>query len=267
MLLVAIFAANYAVAEEDEFHWNVTVETGFVIDPSILQGAEQRDFTDFVAINIWLEAYYKGFFIETNRYRNSGAVGRTELGYEIYLDENYELDFIYKSYLSGFDQFNAGAVVDELIEELEGIDQREYTTSAGLRYLRYLENAVAWIDVSYDLFEGYHRGWVVDTFYNRVYQLRNWDLSVGGGATFFSDKINDYYFGIDQNEINQNRKAYEAGSGYRIELEASAQYPISQDWLFTVGSTYSYFSNSIGDSPIVARQNVLRFKLSVSYVF
>jgi len=267
MLLSISLMTSYAIAEDEEFNWNVTVEIGLVENPSILVGAEQSVLVDFLAVNIWLEAYYKGFFIQTNRYRNSGDVGTTELGYEIHLADDYEIDFIYKSYLAGFDQNNAGTVADELIPELEGIDERKFAPSAGLRYLRYMDNAVAWIDVSYDLLSRYHQGWVVDLFYNRVYEIRNWDLSVGGGATFFSHKINDYYFGVDQNEINETRAVYEAGSGYRVELEASAQYPISQDWLFAIGTTYSHFSDSIDDSPIIARQNVLRFKMSVSYVF
>ncbi len=267
LFLFAILTANMATAEEDEFQWNIAAELGFVHSPSIIKGAEQSDFSDFIFLNIWLEAYYKGFFIQTNNYRNSGVVGRTELGYEILVEDDYEIDFIYKSYFAGFDQYNAGAVIDELIEELEGIDERKYSPHAGLRYMRYFDKSVAWIDVAYELFGGYHNGWVVDTFYNRVYEIRNWDISVGGGATYFSDKTTDYFFGIDANEVALNRPVYETGSGYRVELESSAQYPISQDWLFTIGATYSHFSNSIANSPIVARQNVIRFRLSVSYVF
>ncbi|GAB5379550.1 MAG: hypothetical protein Alis3KO_29460 [Aliiglaciecola sp.] len=251
----------------DEFNWNLTIELGLVKDSTLIVGGEQDDFDDFAALSVWIDLYYKGFFIQSNRYRSSGVIGATEIGYELHLDKDFEINIINKNYLAGFDQRNVGLISDQEIAELSGIDTRKFAPNQGIRYLRYLDNAVAWVDVSVDLLTGYHRGWVVDAFYNRTMEYRNWDVSYGIGASLFSEDMTDYFFGVDSHEIRENRPFYEPGSGYRVELEAVAHYPIAEDWLFTIGSTFSHYSNSIYDSPLVARQNVLRFKMSVSYVF
>lgn len=266
MLCCSAFASGDQ-GSEDEFYWNLTAELGLVKDSTLIVGGKQDGLDDYAALSIWLDLYYKGFFIQSNRYRTSGLVGATEIGYELYLDKDFEINLINKNYLAGFDQNNVGLIGDSDIEELAGIKDREFAPSQGLRYMRYYEGAVAWVDVSVDLLAGYHRGWVVDTFYNRRIEYRNWDLSYGVGASLFSEDMTDYFFGVDNSEVRENRPFYEPGIGYRVEFEAVGHYPLAEDWLFTVGSTLSHYSNSIADSPLVARQNVLRFKMSVSYVF
>lgn len=260
---------------KDEFSWNVTLEAGFVFDPTLLDGAKQDDFGDYTAIDIWIDLYYKGFFVQTNRYRSSGNFGATELGYELHLGEDYEINLISKSYLAGFDSRNVGQINDEFIPELVGIKQRQFAPSQGVRYMRYLHDSVLWVDVAVDLIAGYHRGWVLDTFYTRTLEYRNLDFSLGAGVTAFSADMTNYYFGVDADEVISElgqdlvpiRPFYEPGFGYRAELEAIIRYPLAQDWLFTAGATLSHYSDSISDSPLVARANVFRFKLSVSYVF
>lgn len=265
--LLSISAPASANNSNDEFNWNVTVELGYIYNPTLIAGGEQSNFGDFTSVNVWLDLYYKGFFVQSNRYRTSGSFGATELGYELHLDEDFELNIINKNYLAGFDQRNVGLVVDTYIEELEGIKARSFVPSQGIRYIRYLDESVYWVDVAVDLVAGRHRGWVVDTFYTKTTEYRNVDLSFGAGLTVFSADMTNYYFGVDQDEARVNRPFYEPGVGYRAELEAVMRYPLSQDWLFTAGATLSHYSNSISDSSLVARNNVFRFKLSVSYVF
>lgn len=266
-MMLTISAQAKANETDDEFNWNVTVELGFINNPTLIVGGEQSSFDDFTSIDVWLDLYYKGFFVQSNRYRTSGSFGATELGYELHLDENFEINIINKNYLAGFNQRNVGLVVDSYIEELEGIKARTFVPNQGLRYMRYLDESVFWVDVAVDLIAGKHRGWVLDTFYATKTEYRNVDLSFGAGLSLFSADMTNYYFGVDRDEAQIDRPFYEPGVGYRAELEAVMRYPLSQDWLFTAGATLSHYSDSISDSSLVARNNVFRFKLSVSYVF
>lgn len=259
--------ASERVEENEDFTWNFTIGLTLVSNPSLVVGGDQRDFGDYIFVQSSLDLYYKGFFIQTNKHRFEGLLNGSELGYELYVEEDYEIDIISKSYIIGFDQDASGLIRDEFIPELEGINTRESNSSEGLRYIRYLDNAVYWVDIASDLLAGYHDGWVVDGFYSHIIQVRNWEVNVGGGASFFSRKMNNYYFGVSDDEIAEGRPAYEAGSGYRVEFEAIAQYPMGEDWLFSTGATLSHYSSSIANSPLVDRQNVLRFKLGISYVF
>ncbi|WJG09803.1 MipA/OmpV family protein [Aliiglaciecola sp. LCG003] len=262
-----IMAPAMADEPNNGLSWNVTVEMGLVSDPTLIKGGEQHEFADFTTVDIWLDLYYKGFFIQSNRYRSSGYIGATELGYELHLDEDYEVALINKNYVAGYNQTSVGLIDNQFNQQLAGINTRKYSPSQGIRYLRYLDNAVAWVDLSADLLTRRHKGWVIDTFYSHVIENRNWDISVGAGLTLFSQNMTDYYFGVDAAEVAVNRPYYQPSRGLRAEVEAIARYPLSASWLFTVGTTVSHYSNTIKNSPLVARQNVVRFKMSVSYVF
>ncbi len=267
LVTMSSMAQSAESEDRDDFSWNVTLGVGLISDPTLLAGAEQYKTRHYWGVLASLDLYYKGFFIQTNKHRTNGFLRGSELGYELYIADDYEFDLISKSYLVGFDENNAGLVQDEKIPELEGIRSREFSADQGIRYIRYLNDAVYWIDIAGNILNDYHDGWVLDAFYSHIIPIRNWDINIGAGATYFSSEMNNFYFSITEEEANESRPIYEAGAGYRLELEAIAQYPISEDWLFSSGLTFSHYSNSIADSPIVARQNVLRFQVGVSYVF
>lgn len=260
-------ASNPQPDQPEDFSWNLTLGVALVSNPTHIAGAEQYEAKHYWGVQASLDLYYKGFFLQTNKHRFDGFMTGSELGYELIVEDEYEIDLISKSYLVGFDENNAGLVRDESIPELEGIKSRGVGSNQGVRYIRYLDDAVYWVDVATDLFNNKHDGFVVDGFYSRILPIRNWDISLGVGATYFSEDINNYYFSVSEYEAREFRPVYDAGDGYRIELEASAQKPVWEDWLFSAGVTLSHFSDSIADSPLVARQNVLRFQVGISYVF
>lgn len=183
------------------------------------------------------------------------------------MNADYEIDLISKTYLSGFSATEAGLITTGHIEELQGIKTRDYISNQGIRYMRYLHNAVYWVDVAADIINGDHHGWVVDGFYSYILQKRNWDINLGAGFSFFSSNMNSYYFSVQPEEATDLRPIYRAGEGYRLQVEAFVQHPISEGWLFNGGVTLSHYSNSISDSPLVTNENVIRAQLGVSYVF
>jgi outer membrane protein len=121
--------------------------------------------------------------------------------------------------------------------------------------------------VAADILNAEHHGWVIDGFYSYILQKRNWDINLGAGASFFSSNMNNYYFSVQPEEVRDSRPLYRAGAGYRLQVEAFVQHPISEGWLFNGGVTLSHYSNSISDSPLVTRKNVMRAQAGVSYVF
>ena len=68
-------------------------------------------------------------------------------------------------------------------------------------------------------------------------------------------------------EVTPDRALYEADSGYRVQLELFAQHPISESWSFAGGVTYSRYSDSTKDSPLVDTQNLTQVMLGVIYAF
>jgi outer membrane scaffolding protein for murein synthesis (MipA/OmpV family) len=274
-MVLSLFAATASKAQDsaassrgnDEFSWDISIAADVINESALIVGANQEETFDFFEISILLDIYYRGFFIQTNKHRYSSYVGGSEIGYELEVNENYEIDLISKVYLSGFSSTEAGLITDEQIEELQGVKAREYISNQGIRFMRYLENAVYWVDVAVDIFNDEHHGWVIDGFYSYILQKRNWDINLGAGASFFSSNMNNYYFSVQPEEATDSREVYRAGEGYRFQVEAFVQHPISEGWLFHGGVILSHYSSSIGDSPLVARDNVMRAQVGVSYVF
>lgn len=252
---------------DGEFSWNLTIGADVIKAPSIIIGVDQEDGFDFLEISFFLNLYYKGFFIQSNKHRFGGYVNGAELGYELQVNDEYEIDLISKTYLPGFAYSNAGLSGEREIPELLGIKEREYISNQGIRYMRYLPNAVYWIDWAASVFDDEHSGWVIDGFYSYILQKRNWDINLGVGASVYSSNMNNYYFSVRPEEATEDRPIYEAGAGYRVQLEAFVQRPINASWLFNSGVTVSHYSKSISDSPLVVRQNSVRAQLGVSYVF
>lgn len=254
----------------DEFSWNVSVAIDIIGETPFIVGGNQDDEFDYLDFSLLLDVYYRGFFIQSNRHRYSSYVNGGEIGYELEVNENYEVDLISKGYLPGFSSVYAGftgTYDGEAIEELKGINSRDEISLTGIRYMRYLGDTVYWVDVAGDFFSNTHSGWVVDSFYSYILQKRNWDINLGIGASFFSNKMNSYYFSVAPEEVKESRPVYHAGSGYRVQAEAFFQRPISESWIFNGGVTVSHYSKSISDSPLVSNNNVVRAQLGATYVF
>ncbi|WP_376919028.1 MipA/OmpV family protein [Agaribacter flavus] len=269
-LLCLMMMSGFAAASsdtDDGLQWNVEIAAALISDPSNIIGAEQKDASNYLGATVILDLYYKGFFIESNRHRLNYHLLPTDIGYELVSAEDYEIDLLARSYIKGFNERSAGLIFDKSIEELKGIDSRDEFLLQGLRYTAYLNEDVYWLSFGIDILDGVHHGWVLDGFYASTYHLRNWDVQLGAGATVFSANMNQYYFGVETHEISENRPYYSPNAGYRGELEISGRYPISESWLLTTGLTLSHYSKSIFDSPLTTRRNVLRYVLSVSYVF
>ena len=105
------------------------------------------------------------------------------------------------------------------------------------------------------------------SFYSYLIQHRNWDIYVGGGFTYYSQNIMDYYIGVSSIEANENRAEFTADEGYRTQLELYAQHPISESWSFNTGVTHSYFSSNVKESPLVDTNQVTQVMVGVLYVF
>ncbi|WP_340679007.1 MipA/OmpV family protein [Paraglaciecola sp.] len=275
LLLVLSLCCNTAQAQQaenekgsEEFSWNISLGVALVYNPSIIKGGEQKDFDEFLGVITTIDLYYKGFFIQSNRNRFNYLLEGTEVGYELHRGSNYDIDFISKEYLPGFNENSVGWHCEEDgIPEVEGMREREFGAMQGIRYSRYMENAVWWVDAAINITESYHNGWVIEGFYSNKVQIQNWDVNYGAGASMFSSAMSNYYYSVTPAEARDDRSVYTPGAGFRVDLEATARYPVSENWLFSTGIALSAYSSSIGKSPLIKRSSVIRFNLSISYVF
>lgn len=269
MLCLSIcYCAHAQAGESDELTWRVQFDIAFVSDPTELVGIKQDDTVDYLQPSIDLALFYKGFFIQSDRNGTGSRNRNAEIGYRFYESTNYELSVLAKGYLAGFDENDiySGILDEEVVPELAGIDSRLSTTMAGFRYLYFSDDSIFSIDLANGIDKEAHTGWLIDTYYLHTFRHRNWDINAGLGATYLSEETNSYFYGVNEHESRPFRPIYSPNSGAIYTLELSAQRPISPSWIFNIGINVNHYSNSIFDSPLVARDTVVRFKVSVGYV-
>jgi len=257
---------------KDAFEWQFILDLSLVYDPKIISGIEQEDPWHYFIPGILVDISYKGFFLQSNQRRSNAFLGGTEFGYQLLVEDNWQLDLIAKAYMQGYDS-------DSLIEYgggdedlLAGLRERNATGGIALRYSHYFEDALFSIDFAYgspgdDADGELVGGLIVDSFYSYLLPYRNWDIYFGGGLTYFSQDIVDYYIGVSPDEVTDIREEYAADGGFRGQLEVYAQHPLSANWSFNAGLTHSIFSNDVKESPIVDRNQVTQVMLGVLYVF
>lgn len=227
----------------------------------------QEEFIDFLDVSLGIDIYYGQFFIETNNQANRSNRS-SSIGYRLIDTSDYQIDFLVgQSYLDALSEKEGNIIRDEPSSELQGIRDRDTEINQGLRYTRYSGNRAWWVDIAGDPFDISHGGWVIDGYYAQVYQVFNWELHAGFGATYFSEEVVDYHAGVSISESTTERPTYEAGSGTRFSLDMSAQYPLSEDWVFVSGFTYKHYSKSFSNSPLYKSDKQTLFSLGVMYVW
>ncbi len=257
---------------KDAFEWQFMLDLALVKSQHILADIEQTKPSNYLALGLLLDISYKGFFLQTNSRRSSTIIDGGEFGYQITVQNNWQLDLIFKAYIDGFDAAEIIEEQDKYIPRLEGLNARNLTGGIALRYSRFFDDAVFYIDfASARAFENnqgdYATGLIIDSFYSYLVPYRNWDIYFGAGLTYYDQSLIDYYIGIDTSEVTSIRPLHRADSAFRGQLEIYAQHPLSENWSFNVGVTQSFYSSNIKKSPLVDSNKLTEFMLGVLYVF
>ncbi|WP_395344403.1 MipA/OmpV family protein [Ningiella sp. W23] len=266
-VLLLSTCGSYANESELEIDWTLYFNLNFTLLDGQYVGPQQSQPEDFVGLGIGLDFYVGNFFIESdNQFRRSATAGT--LGYRAYSSESFQFDVLLgQTYIYGLSE-NIGNVYREPpSNELDGIETRKDDFSQGFRFAFFNDNSAWWVDIASGVALNTHEGSLIDAYYSKRYQVRNWDLQLGAGLTLFSSNVINYYAGVSEEEQTASRVQYEADSGYRVMLEAAAQYPISEDFLFRVNLTRSQFSSAFHRSPLYESASRTSLDVSVVYVW
>lgn len=259
--------ANETTVFNETFSWQAMGNISLIHNPSLLKGQDQEDALDYIGASLLLDVYYKGFFMQSNHRRASGLLQGAELGYQLVVTPEWELDIIGKTYISPYNPKDIIKNANKDIPTLAGLNERSAGNGIGLRYSRYHRNSVFSVDFSTLAPLSDTNGWLVDVFYSYVLPYRNWDIYLSSGYTHYSEKVMDYYYGVNSNEVTAARQFHQSDAGNRLQLELFVQHPITIKWSFSAGIAHSYYSKSIAQSPLVDTQHVTQVMLGVIYVF
>jgi outer membrane scaffolding protein for murein synthesis (MipA/OmpV family) len=264
-------SANAPIVK-DEFDWQFVVDLSLVDTQVLLADVKQTEPWHYFQLGLLLDMSYKGFFIQTNSRRSSTLLGSAEMGYQITVQNNWQIDVILKAYLEGYDPAEIIDDQEKSIPQLAGLTERDYTSGIALRYSHFYKNALFYIDLAAartgeDEQGDDINGLIIDSFYSYLLPYRNWDIYFNAGLTYYDQALVDYYIGVNANEVTSSRPLYEADGGFRAQLEVYAQYPLSQSWSFNAGITQSFYSHDVKNSPLVDKSKLTQFMVGVLYVF
>lgn len=246
-----------------------------VIDPmyGLWSIAATTKNSQFKAVDNTLKAtplIFGGFgpvFIEANRF-----------GYNFYRDG------IYFSSLIGNIRNHSNLSNDDIKSSQflrnYNLHERKGALEAGIQVGRRFDNGwVSRIALLQDI-SSTHKGQEVElTLYRRdnfkpLVNFNSIRLLTTLGLQSQSQDLNDYYYGINTNELaNNTQKSYTVGSGWSAELELIATYDFSWqkngdgNWGVYAGLRHYQFSDAVKNSPIVESGLVQQYFIGIGRYF
>lgn len=216
--------------------------------------AGESNWHPMVYVNINGRYQYRNFYVEAN----SEAVHGFNMGYNFYDDGTWTADILFSHSFDGFGPDDS--------EDWEGFSQRHPDLGAGFRFGYYNPNYICQFRFQQDV-SGAHGGQNASIFFGKSWQVRNWNYHALVGVTYYSSKLLDYYFGIDESEAKEGFPATRASAGYMLDAEIGLAYPLAEDWVFRAGYRYGRLPNNATDSALVVRENYQILATSLNYVF
>ncbi len=143
---------------------------------------------------------------------------------------------------------------------------RDYAVELGLELLKDgdwgLLQAGAFHDVS-----ATHDGYEIYVDYSYGWRKQRWYLEPTVGAKYKSASLNDYYWGVRDDEASLLLPAYEAGSGINLRGRVALRYTLTREWSFSLVTEYEKLNSEATDSPLVDDDGVFAYFAGFAFRF
>ncbi|MBV1908090.1 MAG: MipA/OmpV family protein [Kangiellaceae bacterium] len=145
----------------------------------------------------------------------------------------------------------------------EELSHRDFSYLAGIEYTQEFEDSEFQINLLSDV-TNTHSGSEIRMAYAKKFTDR---LKTTVGFSWKDKKLTDYYYGINPNEIIDDRGAYQASASFNPFVRASYSYQLEDgdSWRFSI--EYQKLDSEIANSPIVDDKYVATFYLGKTYKF
>ena len=154
---------------------------------------------------------------------------------------------------------------EPVLEQIE-VPDRDYAIEAGVEFLTdgdwgYLQVSAFW-DVS-----NTHDGYELFADYSYSVRRKRWLYRPSIGVSWKSDKLNDYYWGVREDEASSLFPAYRAGAGLNVHARLLTSFQINTHWAFVAVAEYEHMNSEASASPIVEDQAVLGMFAGFKYEY
>lgn len=152
---------------------------------------------------------------------------------------------------------------------LAGMEDRDDTAiEAGIKAGFYNSFGLLEVSAKQDVASA-HEGFIANITYSLPIEneAQNYQFIPYIGASYQSDKFNNYFYGVKANEATATRSAYEADGGTNIFIGATLVYNLTPQWSLSANAQYETLASSIEDSSIVSEDNIVSGFMGVTYTF
>jgi outer membrane protein len=114
---------------------------------------------------------------------------------------------------------------------------------------------------------GTHDGF--ETFADYRFGMRNqrWYVEPSLTLSYKSERLNDYYWGVQPDEAGLLLPVYEAEAGLNVKARLSVSYQLTTDWSLSLGAEAERLNDEAADSPLVEDDTVYGFFAGLAYEF
>ena len=185
-----------------------------------------------------------------------------EISYKIIKSPDYSLAVLAAPRFQGFD-----ADDDALFK---GMSDRDPAFELGLNLRFYSSYGNLTFNGLRDISDA-HDGYELSVIYNYPVNLNDWTFDFKLGNRYRSNKLIDYYYGVEDDEVRPNRSAYQAGSAQIFFIGVDTSYQITPRWKAVMNLNFERLPNEIKNSPLVDEEGdvaiIVNGFLGVNYQF
>ncbi|AWF81420.1 hypothetical protein BTJ40_11645 [Microbulbifer sp. A4B17] len=226
---------------QDESSFSVGVGT-FSVESIYVGGEEQNNVFPI------LSARYKRFYLQG-----------FELGADLYRDNRLRVKLGVGGDFAG-DRDRGDS------DELSDMEELDLAILANLS-MDYKSPVGLWkVGIAQDV-SNTHDGYSFSAGYSLPYRHQKWIIKPDLTVSWQSAGALDYYYGVDLDEVTQDRAAYEADADIITRLGLQVGYNVSPKLMLMGGVYQTWYGDEISNSPIVETDSSSRVSLMLSYRF
>jgi len=203
--------------------------------------------------------YFRSFFLEAT------AVDGLNVGFTLHQNDRSSFEFIAASVFGEVNLEDKTQGDTEAARNDRLFERNSLLIGSGFRFSHYSGRTLLRFRVLADVHESRGYGLVFEL--GHWWQYGNWDVRALIGASWVSDNVADYLFGIDADEATSSMPAIEIDQIGLVELGVSASYPLTRNWVIRNTALVARYDGSITRSSLVDRPYESALSTSIHYVF
>lgn len=249
-------AAEAESSQQSSWEWELDIGLAASYGRGLIDDAAELDEEVSLAVLLSGGAYYGDFYIESNPTTHHPLT----IGYVLDRQKNHEINLVLESYFY--------TIEDQQPEEqnlLSGIKTRQASVEAGIEYLTSFDEIDLRARLLHDVLSR-HRGSIASVELARAYFTRHYFILPTVSVTYLSQSAVNYYYGVEQEEVNSERALYSAGDGMIGTVSVYIERPLDDQWSLVSYAGYSKFNSAITNSPL-AQPRVDAFKIGLGVLW